>query len=790
MVDFSRYIDYLMLPCAKLMAKLNFRLKLFLVSISVIIPLIFLTYNLVSEYSGVYRVADDEAKGIDIGAILLDTEAKIQAYRSLASQKNLGKNNNDESQKLAATVSKNVEQLDQHLKTSGFSELDNHWAILRQQLLQWSQSAATQNANTNLDTTKDKATNGNGMDRYSELIHQTDEFLNLSSEASGLVLDPEAPSYFLIILTIQKIPDWLEQLAQLQDLGKLLLADGELSEVDKTILVSRAQVLQLLAGNIDDGNESLKRIHEPSPVSMATALADGKKLTDFLSSPQFGASSAATELLAQFNTLANASIRSAVALQTESLQRLDKQLDQRKKTAQTKLRITYVSVLLTLCLTSYLAYGFYHTFSNDMRVVNRSVTSVASGDLTTVIMLNGQDELADIGQTLENMNYRLSALVANVRSNASMVSNLGQNLSAGINDLSFRTEQQSSSLEQTSYSVKDLAETVKNNAESARKVSAMANNVRQIAESSGDTMRSAVTSMKDIQTSALKVQDIVNMIDRISFQTDILALNAAVEASHAGEHGLGFAVVATEVRELAQRSADAARQIRHLIDDSVTKVENGVYQIDEASTTLNEILEGIRQLATNIDAISEASNEQSNGLALISEAILSLEGITQSNSRMAEDAKLVSEDLEQRAVTLTSAVSSFKLRQGTADEAYELVKMAVSLYAVAGQSALSRITDNAEKIYADRDMYVFAIDHDGFYRAFAGRPDKLGVNIGDVPGVDGPKLIQDAFAVPEAGGWIDYQIINPLSQNVDKKTSYMVKLSEELAIGCGVYKLF
>jgi hypothetical protein len=307
-VDFSRYIDYLMLPCAKLMAKLNFRLKLFLVSISVIIPLIFLTYNLVSEYSGVYRVADDEAKGIDIGAILLDTEAKIQAYRSLASQKNLGKNNNDESQKLAATVSKNVEQLDQHLKTSGFSELDNHWAILRQQLLQWSQSAATQNANTNLDTTKDKATNGNGMDRYSELIHQTDEFLNLSSEASGLVLDPEAPSYFLIILTIQKIPDWLEQLAQLQDLGKLLLADGELSEVDKTILVSRAQVLQLLAGNIDDGNESLKRIHEPSPVSMATALADGKKLTDFLSSPQFGASSAATELLAQFNTLANSLI--------------------------------------------------------------------------------------------------------------------------------------------------------------------------------------------------------------------------------------------------------------------------------------------------------------------------------------------------------------------------------------------------------------------------------------------------------------------------------------------------
>jgi methyl-accepting chemotaxis protein len=775
------------------MATLNFRLKLFLVSISVIIPLIFLTYNLVSEYHGVYRVADDEAKGIDIGRVLLDIVAKIQAHRGLENQTHPQKINDDVSQKLAAEVSKSVLQLDQRLKESGFSELDDSWNTLRQQLLQWSQSADSKNTskgNIGTGAAKDKTGITNRMERHSQLIHRTDEFLNLSSEASGLVLDPEASSYFLIILTIQKIPDWIEQLAQLQDLGKILLADGDLSEVDKTALVSRAHVLQLLSDNIDDGNESLKRIHEPSPTTMTAALADSKKFTDFLTSPTFDTNNIATELLSQFNRLANTSIRSAAALQTESLQRLARQLAQRKKTAQTKLLITYVSVLLTLCLTSYLAYGFYRTFSNDMQVVNRSVTSVAAGDLTTIVTLNGRDELADIGQTLENMNARLSALVANVRSNASMVSNLGQNLSTGINDLSFRTEQQSASLEQTSSSVKELAETVKDNAESARKVSNMASNVRLIAESSGETMKSAVASMKDIQTSALKVQDIVNMIDRISFQTDILALNAAVEASHAGEHGLGFAVVATEVRALAQRSADAARQIRHLIDESVTKVENGVYQIDEASITLNEILGGIRNLATNINAISEASNEQSNALALISEAILSLEGITQSNSRMAEDAKLVSGDLEQRAITLTSAVSSFKLRQGTADEAYAMVKQAANLYAVSGDASLARITDDVEMRFADRDMYVFAIDQQGYYKAFAGRPEKLGVNVSDVPGVmDGQKLVQDAFAVPEAGGWIDYQIINLSTQKIDKKTSYMVRSTENLVIGCGVYKL-
>lgn len=773
MVNFSRYINYLMAPCTRLMGKLNFRLKLFLVSISVIIPLLLLTINLIAEYHSSYKVADDEAKGIAIGERLLHIVSQLQTHRAQVRDAATDQNASVTVKNIETDITKTIEQVDTQLNDAGFSSLDPHWKELRTQLSEWG---------------KDK-TAITDLVRHDKLIDQTDNFLHLTSEASGLVLDPEANSYFLIILTVQKIPDWVEYLAQIHNLGKILLTDGELTAYEKSLLTLRTKIMQVYTDEVMHTNESLIRFGATSPANLGPALSEAKKLTDFINSPRFDPTANASDLLTEYEAIANTATAAATKLQLESSMKLYTDLDSRRRIDKTKLIITSIVVFLTLCATSYLAFGFYFAFSKDMQVVNGSVTSVAAGNLTTVISMEGQDELANIGQTLENMNYRLSALVANVRSNASMVSNLGQNLSISINDLSFRTIQQSSSLEQTSYSVRELADTVKDNAENARQVSSMAKNVHEIAESSGETMKSAVSSMKDIQSSALKVQEIVNMIDRISFQTDILALNAAVEAAHAGEHGLGFAVVATEVRALAQRSADAARQIRRLIDDSVTKVENGVYQIDQANVTLNEIVEGIRNLATNINAISDASNEQSTSIALISEAILSMEGITQSNAQMAEDAKLVSQDLEQRAITLTSAVSSFKLRQGTADEAYELVKKAVSLYSVSGEHSLQRITDNTEKLFADRDMYVFAIDHDGYYTAFAGRQDKVGVNIGDVPGVDGPKLIEDAFAVPEMGGWIDYQIINPLTQQVDKKTSYMVKINDDLAIGCGVYKL-
>jgi methyl-accepting chemotaxis protein len=463
-------------------------------------------------------------------------------------------------------------------------------------------------------------------------------------------------------------------------------------------------------------------------------------------------------------------------------------LDHRVRANQTKSYLILFLLLISIIATLYFTFGFYLNIVVAIENLEASAKVVAAGDLTKVVHIDGKDELASTGARLEQMSHNLSALVANVRTNASMVLELGQNLTEGINDMSIRTEQQANSLLDTTNSLEVLSETVKTNAANAKSVDNLASNVRMIAESSNDIMRGAVETMNGIHESAMKVHEIVSMIDRIAFQTDILALNAAVEAAHAGEQGKGFAVVASEVRSLAQRSADSARQIRRLIDDSVNRVEAGVEQINEVSMTLTDIVSGIRNLAKDINAISVASTEQSEGLIHISDSIKELDAITKSNSQMAENAKYASNELENRAVRLKEVVSTFSLRQGTADEAFALVKKAMALYRITGMDILQRITADAEKQFADRDMYVFAFDKEGQYRAFAGNESKLEVNLFKVSGLDGKKLVDEAFALPAKGGWVDYSIENPVTKRVEWKSSYIERISEDVVIGCGVYK--
>ncbi|MES2931966.1 MAG: methyl-accepting chemotaxis protein [Pseudomonadota bacterium] len=451
------------------------------------------------------------------------------------------------------------------------------------------------------------------------------------------------------------------------------------------------------------------------------------------------------------------------------------------------------SVLLTVLIFSlillYFSFGFYRSFVAALKDVQRSATTTASGDLSQLVQVSGSDELAQTGKTLETMSINLSSLVASIRSDSVMVSQSGQHLASGLSALSSRTEQQASSLEQTTASVAELADTVKKNADSAKAVDSLAINVRMIAESSGDAMQSAVDSMKGIQVSALKVQDIVSVIDSIAFQTNILALNAAVEAARAGEQGRGFAVVAAEVRNLAQRSASSAKEIKHLIEDSVEKVGSGVTQIGLVSTTLGEIVSGIRELAGNVSAISSATAEQSHGLGQISLALKQLDELTQSNGQMAETALATSAALDQRAGKVAKSVASFKLRQGSADDAFALVKRGMALCKEKGRDALQLITSDKDHQFADRDMYVFVFDRQGIYRAFGGNEAKLGICLLNVPGLDGRKLVDDAFsAAANGGGWVDYSIVNPVTKKVESKTSYVERVTEQLVLGCGVYK--
>ncbi|MGZ3158670.1 MAG: methyl-accepting chemotaxis protein [Burkholderiaceae bacterium] len=445
-------------------------------------------------------------------------------------------------------------------------------------------------------------------------------------------------------------------------------------------------------------------------------------------------------------------------------------------------------VFFTLLLLYFLS-GFYRSLIGAVENVKNSAAVMASGNLSHSIHIAGTDELAKTGENLETMSEKLSLLVANIRSNSVMVSEAGKNLSNSLADLSARTEQQASSLEQTNASVAELTDTVNKNAVSAKSVDTLAANVRKIAESGGAAMQSAVDSMQGIQASATKMGDIVNAIDAIAFQTNILALNAAVEAARAGEQGRGFAVVATEVRNLAQRSASSAKEIKTLIENSVEEVRSGVRQIGLVSSTLNEIVSGIRELASNVSAISSATVEQSHGLGQISEALHHLDELTQSNSHMAETALDTAAGLDLCAGTLAKSVALFKLRRGSTDDAYLMTKKGLALCQAKGGDALLEITEDKDHVFADRDMYVFVFDKQGTYRAFGGNKSKLGVSLLSIPGLDGRKVVNDAFAVAaKGGGWINYTIVNPVTNNVEAKTSYIEKVSDQLVIGCGVYK--
>ena len=287
---------------------------------------------------------------------------------------------------------------------------------------------------------------------------------------------------------------------------------------------------------------------------------------------------------------------------------------------------------------------------------------VANGDLTSTIEVESADETGQLMLALRDMNDNLQKIVGQVRHSTDEIATACGEIATGNLDLSARTEQQASSLEETASSMEELTSTVKHNADNARQANQLAATATSVAAKGGDVVSQVVDTMNSIHDSSRKIVDIIAVIDGIAFQTNILALNAAVEAARAGEQGRGFAVVASEVRNLAQRSASAAKEIKALIDNSVGQVTIGNRLVGEAGSTMTEIVESVRRVSDIMEEISSATREQTQGIEQINEAVSQMDAVTQQNAALVEQAAAAAGSLQQQAEHLTAAVQVFKLR--------------------------------------------------------------------------------------------------------------------------------
>src|SRR5450830_326300 len=354
--------------------------------------------------------------------------------------------------------------------------------------------------------------------------------------------------------------------------------------------------------------------------------------------------------------------------------------------------------LFALLMVAFMGLSLIKKIVGSLQEAIRVTSSVAAGDLTQRIDVSGNDEISQLMSSIKTMANSLEVICTEIRQGTDAIATASSEIATGNMDLSSRTEQQAGALEETASSMEELTSTVKQNSDNARQANTLANAASTVAVEGGTVVLQVVETMAAINDSSRKIVDIISVIDGIAFQTNILALNAAVEAARAGEQGRGFAVVAAEVRNLAQRSASAAKEIKTLIDNSVEKVDSGTRLVDQAGLAMKNIVTSIQKVNDVVAEISNASHEQSSGIDQINQAVIHMDETTQQNAALVEQAAAAASSLQDQASKLSQVVSVFKLNaiQGNSSKTTNAKQHPVKMTTKVAQKSEKKVINNVK----------------------------------------------------------------------------------------------
>ncbi|WP_168013473.1 methyl-accepting chemotaxis protein [Halomonas salinarum] len=470
----------------------------------------------------------------------------------------------------------------------------------------------------------------------------------------------------------------VQQLNELNRADALLTgARLELMAASKKLLVGRTDEASTLVANglnqIDRAEERY-RSFESVPVSEQGREAVGGVKEQFPHVLEFAR--AQHEALSNRNVMAFDSLEDEMVASSNALdealtgfvhyaeERGATLIDDYHDSAVTFELIGLAALIVTAIILVLIYVGLRRVLIKPLNEAVATLERIAKADLSEDIRATTRNEIGKLFAAMRDMQQGLSKTVGTVRDSSSSIHVGTREIASGNADLSSRTEEQAASLQQTASSMEELTTTVKQNAENARQASGLAFEASSTAGRGGEVVDRVITTMHGISQSSQKIADITGVIDSIAFQTNILALNASVEAARAGEQGRGFAVVAGEVRNLAGRSASAAKEIKTLIDDSVGQVKQGSTLVEQAGQTMQEVVDSVKRVTDIMDEISAASQEQSDGIEQVTQAVGQMDQVTQQNASLVQQASAAAASLEEQASRLEQAVAVFRLADG------------------------------------------------------------------------------------------------------------------------------